>query len=217
MLDTLIALTETGEFEDSGGFRFHSAQSTREGMVLELFLVPGDDGGEQHWRVECSGVRDFLLRGEFADSLRVVSEHPVLLPFTEQVTDLHFYSPSPNPVATVGALVERHRELVGGWIPFERFFNVLPKTLSQLLAASSGQLASGPVSLMEAYLRVLSEQNIRSSLLPSRPPKFWDGEKWVVSDIPLQALVLESSYVVAQRFDAQKVVVSYRIGGSHFP
>jgi hypothetical protein len=205
MLDTLIALTETGEFEDSGGFRFGLAQSTADGLLLELFLVPGDGGDEQHWRVECFGVRDHLLRGEFF-GLQVVSEHPVLLPFAEQVTDLHFYSASPNPMATVGALFERHRELVGSWIPFERFLNDLPKGLSQLLAASSGQLASGPVSLLEAYSRVLGEHGIRSSMLPSRPPKFWDGEKWVVSSSPLRALIFESSYVVAERFDAQKVV-----------
>lgn len=204
MLDTLIALTETGEFEDSGGFRFHSAQNTPDGMALELFLISGNDSEEQHWRIECSGVRDFLLRGDFADSLRVVSDHPVLLPFTELVTDIHFYSPSPNPIATVGALLECHRELVGDWIPFERFFNILTKTLSQLLAASSGKLASGPVSLMKAYSHILNEHGVRSSLLPGRPPKFWDGEKWVVSNIPLQALILGNSYFVAEKYDAQK-------------
>lgn len=207
MLDTLIALTETGEFEDSGGFRFSSARSDRDRLLLELFLVPGDGGDEQHWQIECSGVRDYFLRGEFSGELRVVSEHPVLLSFTEQVTDLHFYNASPNPMATVGALFERHREIVGSWIPFEHFLNVLPKKLSQLLEASSGQLASGPVSLMEAYSHVLGEHGVRSSMLPSRPPQFWDGEKWVVSSIPLRVLILERSYVVAERFDAQKLVV----------
>jgi hypothetical protein len=110
-------------------------------------------------------------------------------------------------MATVGALFECHRELVGGWIQFERFLNVLPKGLSQLLAASSGKLASGPVSLMAAYSRILGEHGIRSSMLPSSPPKFWDGEKWLVSSIPLRALIFESSYVVAETFDEEKVIV----------
>jgi hypothetical protein len=206
MLDTLIALTETGEFEDSGGLRFHAAQIKPEGMVIELFLVPGDGSSEQHWQVECSGVRDFLIRGEFAGGLEVFSEHPVLLAFTEQVTDLYFSSASPNPIATVGALFERHKEMVGSWVPFERFLNVIPKRLSELLAASSGQLASGPVSLLAAYSTVLREHGVRSSLLPSRPPKLWDGGKWVISDIPLQALILESSYIVAQAFNEKKTM-----------
>lgn len=209
MLDTLLeslsSLRGTFEFEDSGGFRFGSAENTAQGIVIQLFLVPGDGSEEQHWRIECSGVRDFQLRGEFSDGLCVISEHPVLLPFAEQVTDLYFYSASPNPMATVGALLESHREIVGSWIPFERFLNVLPKRLSQLLTASSGQLASGPVSLMEAYSRVLGEHGIHSSMLPNRSPAFWDGEKWVVSSAPLRALILEDSYVVAEKFDAQRV------------
>lgn len=206
MLDTLIALTKTDEFEE-GGFRFHSAKNTPDGMVLEFFLVPGNGGDEQHWLVECSGVRDFLLHGEFADRLYEVSEHPVLLPYTEQVTELFFYSPSPNPIATVGALFESHRALVADWIPFERFINIFPKGLSQLLATSSGQLAAGPISLLSAYSRVLTEHGVRSSMLPGRQPMFWDGAKWEVSDIPLRALILESSYVVAERFDAQQAKV----------
>ncbi len=202
MLDTLIAVTGTGEFEDSGGLRFSSAQSTAEGLKLEFFLVPGHGGAEQQWRVECCGVREYALRGEYASGLIVVSEHPLMLPFTDYVTDLHFYSQSPNSIATVGALLERHSEIVGAWIPFERFFNDFPKGLSKLLTTSSGQLASGPVSLMKVYSRVLDEHGIPWSMLPSRPPQYWDGKKWLVSGIPLQSLILDSSYVIAERFEA---------------
>lgn len=205
MLNTLIALTETEEFEDSGSFRFYSAHSTPGSMTLGLLLFPGDGIDRQHWQIACFGVRDFSLRGEFADDLHLVSEHPILLPFTERVTDLHFYSPSPDPMATVGALFERHRQLVGSWIPFEQFLNRLP--LPELLVAQSGQLASGPVSLMEAYLDVLTERGIRSSVLPSSPPKVWDGQDWIVLNTPLSALILQNSYVIAERFDARQVEI----------
>jgi hypothetical protein len=207
LFETLTALKETSEFEDSGGFRFCSAQRIANDIALELFLVPGDGSNEQQWRIDCSGIREYLLQSEFSDDLCVLSEHPVLLSFTEQVTDVYFYCASPNPIATIGALFECHRELVDDWIPFEKYLNVLPKRLSELLASSSGKLASGPVSLMEAYSRVLSEQGIQSSMLPSRPPKFWDGEQWVVSNIPLRALVFDGSFVVAEKFDARRLGV----------
>jgi hypothetical protein len=207
LFDAIVELTKNWEFENSGGLRFRSSQCTADGVVLDLFLVPGNGSNEQHWQIECSGVRDYLLRNEFCVGLHVVSEHPLLLPFTEQVTKLYFYSASPNPIATVGALFECHRALVDTWIPFERFINVLPKKLSQLLAASSGLLADGPVSLMEAYSCVLGEHGIHSSMLPSQSPKFWDGEKWVVSNVPLQAVIFESSYVVADRFNAKRLTV----------
>ena len=81
----------------------------------------------------------------------------------------------------------------------------MPKKLSQLLAGSSGLLADGPVSLMEAYSRVLGEHGIRSSMLPSQPSKFWDGEKWIASNVPLQAVIFENSYVVAERFNPKRL------------
>jgi hypothetical protein len=205
MLDTLIALTETGEFEDSGGIHFASADRTTDGLLLKILLVPGDGREEERWQIVCSDVWDFRLHGEFAEELRVVSEHPVMLPFTEHVTSLYFYSPAADPLATVGALWERHRQLVGSWLPFERFLNVLPKGLSALLAASCGELASGPVSLMQAYAQVLIEQGIRFSLLPPQPPKFWDGDQFVAPTRPLEALVFTDSYVIAERFDAERL------------
>lgn len=205
MLDTLIALTKTGEFEDSGGLRFISAHATSDGLRLEVVLVPGDDGDEQQWRIKCSAVRDYRLHGEFADGVRVLSEHPLLLPFAEEATDLYFSSPASNPLATVGALWERHRELVASWLPFDRFLNVLPGGLSVLLAASSGKLASGPVSLMQAYAQVLTNNGVRSSTLQSRPPKYWDGEQWVVPSKALHALIFNTSYVVAERFEGEQL------------
>jgi hypothetical protein len=257
MLDDLFAaldvLNYSVMFEDHGGVRFGLAQSTTDGLLLELFLVPGDGSDTEHWRIECFGVRDFLLQSEFAANLRLVSEHPVLLPFMEETTDLRILSPSPNPAATIGALFECHQHLVGPWIPFERSF-YFPGRLSSVLAAPSEDpfpppfaefreprplppFATGPESLMEAYSLVLGGQGIPFTLSPSRGPMFWDGEKWhlppglpsarfptmtwdsdnnpVVADNPVHALILEpetftglhgSSYVIAERFDAQKVL-----------
>lgn len=202
MLDLLLALTQTLEFEESGGFRFVSVERTSGGLQLRLALIPGGGGDEQPWCIQCVGAHGHRLHGEFAQSLEVASEHPVLLPFTEPVTDLYFSSPAPNPPAAVGALWERHRQLVGSWLPFEQFVNAVPKGLAALLAASSGQLAAGPVSLMQAYAEVLTEHGVRSSMLPPHPPRRWDGERWVGPASRLHALVFGTSYVVAERFDA---------------
>ncbi len=214
MLEPLLSALDTlkeADLQHESGVRLGSAHMTSDGLVLEVFLVPGEDSDEQHWRVECFGLRSFLLENTFVEDLCLVSEHPVLLPFTEHETDLHFCSPSPNPAATVAALFERHYGLVGPWIPFERFLNCASR-LSWLLATASGKLASGPVSLMEAYANVLDQHGIRYAMSPGRPPTFWDGETWVASDAPLQAVILDTSYVVAERFDGQKVLADYEFG-----
>ncbi|SPP65551.1 hypothetical protein [Nitrospira lenta] len=205
MLNTLISLTETGEFEDNGTIRFESAQGTQDGFLLDFGVNPGDETGEQRWRIRCSGVRDYRLHFEFTESIRVVSEHPILLPFVEQVTSLFFTGPAQNPLATVGALWECHRRLVGSWFPFERFLNLLPNGLSELLATSGGQLASGPVSVMKAYADVLTAHGVRLSMLPPRSLKYWNDGQWVIPNHTLHTLILESSYVVAETFDGERL------------
>lgn len=205
MLDALISVTETGEFEDNGNIHFLSAQDSQDVLLLDFAVNPGDETGEQRWRIRCSGVRDYRLHFEYIGSIRAVSEHPVLLPFVEQVTDLCFTGPVPNPLATVGALWECHWHLVGRWLPFERFLNTF-KGLSELLATSGGQLASGPVSVMKTYADVLTAHGVRSSMLPPRSLKYWVGGQWVTPNHMLHALILESSYVVAETFDDEKLV-----------
>lgn len=93
MLDTVITLMETGEFEDLGSLRFSSIRETREGLMLGITVLPGDGTKEQRWSILCSSVREYRLQDKFADKVRVVSEHPVLLPFAEDVTDLYSRAP----------------------------------------------------------------------------------------------------------------------------
>ncbi len=202
MLDKLIAITETEDFEGAGGVRFISAKQAPNELHLKIVIVL-NSGSEQPWQIHCFGVRDFKLNGEYSGGLALRSNHPVLLPWIEGTTDLYFSSAASNPFATLGALWESHHKLMGRWAPFENFVNTLSKGVSPLLRASSGKLASGPESLMNAFANVLDEHGIRFSILPPRPPKYWDGEKWINQTTSLHALVFETSYVVAERFEAE--------------
>ncbi len=196
MLEGLISVTGTGEFEDCGQLEIRSIQPRRDRLHLELGVTDRTGGGEKVWSVECSGVREFLFRESFADFLRWESEHPVLLPFVERSASLYFYSASSDSEAVTGALMESHRNLVGDWIPLERFVNSLPGGLSALLASSCGLLAVGPRSLIDVYSAVLARRNIRWSVLPGLKPE---------ASGSLRALILESSYVVAEGFSEERV------------
>jgi hypothetical protein len=152
-------------------------------------------------------VRDFLIRCEWMPWLELVHEHPVLLPFSEDVSDLYFYSPSPNPLELEGDLLECHHRLVGDWILFGRFLNATHrKGLANLLASASGMFASGPVSMMEAYAQVLTRHGVRISITGRRPPRYWDGDgmQWKVQTAALHAMFLGTSYIVAEQFQATK-------------
>jgi hypothetical protein len=204
MLDELIRLTEAYD-EDHGGFRFQSAQDNASGLTIDIDFIPEDGDKEQRRHIEAVEVRDFLIRHEWMPWLELVREHPVLLPFFEDVSDLYFYSPSPSPLELEGDLLECHRRLVGDWIFFGRFLNATyGKGVASFLASASGMFASGPASLMKAYAQVLTKHGVRTSIASQRPPKYWDGMQWKVQSAELHALLLGNSYIIAEQFQATK-------------
>lgn len=206
MLEALISLTETVQFEDSGGLCVCSFNSTAGAMDLELAIDVGDESEKQHWRVHCDGVQQFRMQNGWVDTITVAAEHPLLWQFTEPVVGLYFSAPAPTPLAIVGALYERHRRLVGNWIPFHFYLNPFPGGMSALLQKSAGELASGPAAIIDAYAEVLAHHGIRSSRLPRRPAKIWNGQEWVVPPA-LRALLLDESFIIAENFSAAEIKV----------
>ena len=47
MLDALLALTDTGEFEDAGGFRLHGLQQNDNALALTLRVDLGDESPDR--------------------------------------------------------------------------------------------------------------------------------------------------------------------------
>ena len=206
MLDALLALTDTGEFEDDGGFRLVAFEESEAGIALILMVDLGDDSPNQRWRLDCAGVQRFELHDEWIDMLETATEHPVLWDFTEPVVAAHFYGPARDPLAVVGRLYERHRALAEDWIPFHRYLNPFPGGTSALLQSTSGQLASGPARLISGYIEALAEHHVASSTLAPRPATVWNGQQWVAPPA-LQALLLNRSFVVAETFSASRTEV----------
>ena len=206
MLDALLALTETGEFEDNGGIRLDGVERGEATLALTLLVDLGDQSPRQRWRVDCAGVQRFELYDDWIDTLHTATEHPVLWDFTQPVVKLHFYGPARDPLAVVGTLYERHRALAGDWIPFHRYLNPFPTGTSALMRSTSGELASGPAPLISAYTQALTEQHVRSSTLPPRPATVWDGRQWVALPA-LRALLLERSFVIAETFSVSRTEV----------
>ena len=204
MLEQLLRLS-VEDYEENGGFCFRAIQFIPSGLTIDIKYIPGDGNDAQHWRIEATEVRDYVIRKEWMEEIEVADEHPILLPFTEAVTDLFFYQSPSDILKIVGDLLENHRKLVCDWIEFGRFFNAQTgKSLASLLTNSSGMLASGPVSLMNTYAEVLNQNGIKNSLMKPRPPKYWNGEQWMEQKAPLHALFLGTSYVIAERFKAMK-------------
>jgi hypothetical protein len=169
MLDELLAITTTDEFEHDG--RMHLSAASWHGDSLRLTLVVND--GDEHittWAMTCDGVFEYLLSRAFEAGLNVWSDHPVISQYVQPWDELYFAASSSEPDAVVGKLWAAHCTEVGDWLPFDRYLNTgMP--LAQLLASGSGMVADGPRFLMAAYEAVLNRAGCRPNRRQSRLPQ----------------------------------------------
>lgn len=209
MLAELLTLLQSPDFDEEPGFRCMSMATTDAGLALDVMIHRSDGGEGQVWRIECTGVKAYQLRDGLAPWLDLVVDHPLLLPFNDPVTQLFFRGQVADPSGVVGDLYMRHNEITGRWIPFEKFINGLVESLPKLLTNTSGMLAAGPVTLLKGYAGVLNTYGVRTSMLETRPPAIQSGKERTdaprVGALLLETTPLESSFVVAERFEAHRL------------
>jgi hypothetical protein len=201
LLDTLSTL----DFEEFGRLALIAVTWAANDVTLHL-VVHQQDHADEPWRLHCAGVRGSqILNDQGINSLRIETEHPVLLPHTEPIAELYFSERPSNPDAVVGQLIEAHRGVVGAWFDCLHFFNLgRDRSLRGMLDGGHGKLAAGPQSVIERYAEVLRGAGIAVSSPPSRPPVWWDGTRWVEEVKLLFALILGESYVVSSAVTAER-------------
>lgn len=205
MLEELLAITNLVDFEDYGSLRLTHVEWSED--ALTLFLnVSADEYPNVHprWQVVCSGVREDCLSLGYSYDLQLSNDHVLLWPHVARRTSTSFYGKSENPSAVAGALYERHWGLAGKWIAFHRFLNPGVR-LTELIAGGFGMLAEGPEPLILAYEEVMQQHGFSTSHLDPSKPVYWGGEGWLEEKAALSALVLDESYVVAEKFIAKAV------------
>ena len=201
MIDSLISITESGEFEDSGEIFLQKFERSPSELLLHLKINLGTDFKSQLWIIKCINPIKFQVDDEFVGNLELITEHVLLWPLQKLETDLFFYSAAANPSQIVGALYEQHMKITGGWFSFNQFTNG-EIALTKLLSSNSGKIARGPVPLLQAYQEVLNDFKIKNSILEPRPSKRWENGMWVENTTPFQLLLLGKSYVIAENIAA---------------
>ena len=214
MLDDLLTILHTDEFEDLGSLRLVGAGSLGGNLWLKLNVFLDEDVPvSQHWEIFCRSPSEASLNPLDSFSyFEIAEDHVLLWPHTQPEVSLSFYGAVESPPAVVAALYERHRELTDGWLPFERFLNISPEyPLSRRIANCYGVLARGPTPLIAAYEEVMAVYGLKvSSIECTRPSKLWNGErsatgKWLRDNSDLAVCILGDSYVVAADFEAARL------------
>lgn len=202
MLDRLTEILSSDEFEHDGWFELKSADVEGERLLLHAVVNISADAPAVEYRITCTDFRAHRIEfGQDYVSLDTALDHPVLLPYETQA-QLYFSGSDSNVDQTLGRLWATHKELCGDWIPFGAYFN---SGHSSVLQTRSGLFAKGPQKLLLRYAEVLRASGLRAKLLGARPAVKWNGREFVPAPDDLQAMLLDDDYVVARRFDAERL------------
>lgn len=188
-LEPLLRRVDALSIEEEGYLRVLAAEAASTTLTLRMELgLPSEEDEEageggrdeddvpdesEHeaalselWEVECEGLEDWLLSGEYCEDIAATTRHPLLWDYTEPEAELFVYGRPEDPLSLAGALYERHQREAGSWIPFERYLNEQLE-LSAVLSGGYGKLADGPEPLLKAYETVLLARGIPANVLAS--------------------------------------------------
>jgi hypothetical protein len=143
-------------FNQTLGGRISTVSGNHDALWLELICSYPWSDTLLRCSMVCDGVAEAYVLPDVIEEFTVASSHPLLLSYSEPTYFLHFSSAPASAVAAIGALYLAHREVVGTWRPFERFFNH-SMDLAVLLSGGHGLLAQGPLRLMQAYQSALAD------------------------------------------------------------
>lgn len=166
------------------------------------------DSDEQNWQIVCHGVSKSLVENDRAIAdIALLEEHPLLIPYREKTYDLFFNDRPEKAIVPllICQLYEAHQSILGEWYDFSASINANPhRSLRVLLDFPSGILGRGPESLVRAYVDILHQHGIRSSMLSATGPwTRWRDGKYVTAE-KLFLLLLGESYWIAENFSAQQ-------------
>ena len=124
MLDKLVSLTHTYDFEEYGTLNLVGARTETNVLTLTFDFHIHDDKDEyQSWEVDCVGLLEHQMFLGECDNFDLSRDHPLLWPYIYPQASVSFYGEAEESLAVFGALYQRHLALVGDWIPFGRFMN----------------------------------------------------------------------------------------------
>jgi len=202
MLDKLVNLTHSYEFEEYGTLDLIGVRTNTDSLTLSFdFNIRSDRDDHQRWEVDCVGLLEHqMYLGECNDFV-LSHDHVLLWPYIYPRASVSFYGEAEDPLAVLGALNQRHLELVNDWIPFGRFMN---RNSLEMIRGRYGMLAEGPTPLVEAYAQVLERFKIGSKVTEPRPAYYTNDEFSGLAEVAV-LILNKSCYFVATSFNERRL------------
>jgi hypothetical protein len=201
-MDDLLKIISSVDFEDYGTLQLMQVERRGEDLYLLLDVVADEEPNlPRKIQVACLSPRETNLSAGYYHDFSISQDHVLLWHYTKPHTSTSFYGKAPNSLSVVGALYERHVDLVENWMPLHKYLNPEVR-LNELIAGSFGMLADGPEPLILAYEEVMQHYGFSTSHLESRLPMYWYNEMGVEENASLSVMILDESYIIAEGFEA---------------
>lgn len=138
-------------------------------------------------RIHFSGKKEFKVAEDEVPSIDFVSDHPLLIDYLEHHSSIYVAAATSDPLAILTELQEKLFAATAGWRDVDSYLN--GSASRAVLSQGHGLIFSGPKSLGNMVVSVLSKARIAHSILPARQETF-----------PVQALIAGGNWVVAEKF-----------------
>ncbi len=169
------------------------------GIQFCVKIHNNEDNFVRRWAIATKQYRKSRFSFDFASSLQISQDHPILWQFSDKHSDVYFRGHCHDADKLYLDLYKIHRALFEDLLPFE---DTLTSVIdfNKLMTLPYGLLASGPQKLMKQYADILEQHNLSCSMIGDRTPTYWDGEKHATETGNAKVLFIDDSYIIAEEF-----------------
>ena len=201
MLDKLVSLTRSYDFEEYGTLNLVGVRTETNLLTLTFdFHIRADKYEYQAWEVDCVGLLEHQMFLGECDYFDLSHDHPLLWPYVYPNASVSFYGEAES-LTVLGALYQRHVELVSDWIPFGRFMN---GNSLEIIRGRYGMLAEGPMPLVEAYAQVLERFKISNKVTEPKPAYYTNDEFSGLAEVGV-LILNKGCYFVSTSFNERRL------------
>ncbi|MEQ9440036.1 MAG: hypothetical protein RIG62_13355 [Cyclobacteriaceae bacterium] len=193
------------EFEEDGGIHITKTDWYSDDLKLEFTVRTGIDDEHQLWEAQITGVREELIKSDWADQMKLLEDHPLLWRFDDIQSELYFSQSTDRPYELISSILETHQKIVSNWYSLNEFINYGHLSFIDLCKSSNALFAKGPKKILSEYASILDAFNMRPNLFGDHNPKRWVDKKWVDETETLQILIIGKTFVIAENFDFERV------------
>lgn len=149
--------------------RFENASWSGQSIAIQIQVsIFGSERRDRQLHIRCEEVLAFAIKDNVASSLEFTNDHPVLWRFRHDHATAFFCGSPADPNAAVGALYRAHFDAVGSWFSLADQLNSEIE-LFELLRIGNGQLARGPIPLLECYQAALRLNSVEVQIVAPYP------------------------------------------------